>query len=921
MGLADYRRKRDFSRTPEPAGKVRKRSRALAFVVQKHDASRLHYDFRLEHHGVLKSWAVPKGPSLDPADRRLAVQVEDHPLDYGGFEGVIPEGEYGAGPVIVWDRGRWIPTGDVEEGLRKGKLEFELEGEKLAGAWRLIRLHGPGNESGKNWLLVKHGDEAARPASKYALTEARPESVLSRRRIEELDGKARTKTKAKASRKAAPQRAAARASTPARRAGRERKSGRRAAPRARTKARRSRRLDAALARLSAAKRTGLPSFVKPQLATLVREAPAGDGWLHEIKFDGYRMLARLDNGRVRWLSRNGLDWTRRFAALTPSIEALGAQSALLDGEVVAVQPDGTTSFHALQTALSEGRSDVLTFYAFDLLHLDGVDLRRCTLEERKEVLGLLLGVEDGDGDPTSAVRFSKHIAGEGPAFYRQACNARLEGILSKRRDQPYASGRSRDWLKIKCAREQELVVIGFTKPGGSRVGLGALVLGYYEDGRLKHAGRVGTGFGRKMLLDLRQRLKPLVLDRPPVAGPLPAAARRGVTWVRPELVAEVGFTEWTSDGMLRHPTFKGLREDKPASEVVREKPAATPAPKSSGWRRAKSAAKAPRARAQPAKPARARASEAQSAEVAGIEITHPERVVYPELGVTKLELARYYESVAERILPHIAGRPLSVVRCPRGAGAPCFFQKHGHGHFPDAVKAVEVEEGSGKALYLMVDSLPGLIAVVQMGAMELHPWGSRADRLEHPDVMIFDLDPAEGVPWKSVTQSALLLRGLLEHLGLESFLKTTGGKGLHVVVPLARRQGWDEVKAFSRNLAEQMERAAPELYLSTASKAKRKGRIFVDYLRNARGATAVAPYSSRARAGATVAVPLHWSEIERDPVRADAFDVRNLARRLERRGFRDPWAAFFRVKQALRLKPALGAATRPGRARGSARSS
>ena len=916
MGLGEYRRKRDFRRTPEPPGVVRKRARKLSFVVQKHAASRLHYDFRLEHAGVLKSWAVPKGPSLDPADKRLAVLVEDHPLDYGGFEGVIPAGEYGAGRVIVWDRGQWFPEGDVDAGLRKGKLEFELQGEKLSGAWRLIRLHGPGNEDGKNWLLVKHGDDAARPAGEVSLTEERPESVLSQRTIEELGGPERERTwKSKRSK-----------SPPAQRNGRKTKGSARgskgssSAQRARPKSQRKPSIDAAS--LKGARRGPLPDFVKPQLATLVREAPAGADWLHEIKFDGYRMLARLERGRVRWLSRNGLDWTKRFPSLSPAIAELGARSALIDGEVVVVQPDGTTSFGALQNALSEGHSQDLTYFAFDLLHLDGVDLRGCALEDRKRALAQLLGASDSgdDGDSSSTLRYSKHLESEGPTFYRQACKAALEGILCKRRDQPYRSDRSRDWLKVKCSREQEFVVIGFTRPEGSRVGLGALVLGYYEGQELRFAGRVGTGFGRDQLLALRKQLRPLELDASPVDGDLPAAARRGVTWVRPKLVAEVGFTEWTSDGMLRHPTFKGLREDKPAKEIVRERPAKPTAKKTTPQRRAKAAASAPSLRARPAAKPRVRggARTEGGAEVAGVEITHPERVVYPDVGVTKLELARYYESVAERILPHVAGRPLSIVRCPRGAGAPCFFQKHGHGHFPEDVRSVDVEEGGGVAQYLMVDSVRGLIGLVQMGAMELHPWGSRADRLEQPDVMIFDLDPAPDVPWKRVAESALLMRELLEHLGLESFLKTTGGKGLHVVVPLARRQGWDQVKAFSRELAEQMERAAPERYIATASKARRKGRIFVDYLRNARGATAIAPYSSRARPGATVAAPLHWREIERDPLRPDAFDVRNLAQRLGRRGFHDPWATFLKVKQAL---PAAARQARKASARGRARSS
>ncbi len=886
-GLAEYERKRDFRRTPEPPGAVRKSKAQLAFVIQKHAASRLHYDFRLEHSGVLKSWAVPKGPSLDPTDKRLAVQVEDHPLAYGSFEGVIPKGEYGAGSVLVWDRGRWFPDDDVDEGLRKGKLEFRLEGEKLSGGWRLIQLRGPGNEDGRNWLLMKRGDEAARPAREYKVTDELPASVKSGRPIEAI-GEARKRSAAGG--------APAKTSRPAskKKKSTQRKASAKSKPRARPAA-----LAAALASLSAAKRGALPATIAPQLATLVSAVPTGADWLHEIKFDGYRMLARLEKGRVRWLSRNGRDWSDRFAPLALPVQSLPAKSALLDGEVVALRPDGTTSFHELQKALSEGRPDTLTYYAFDLLHLDGSDLRPCALEERKEVLRLLLHGVASD----APLRYSDHISSEGSSFYREACRAALEGIICKRRDLPYTSGRTRDWVKVKCGHEQEFVVVGFTKPSGSRVGLGALVLGVYEDEGLRYAGRVGTGLDRAMLLALRKKLQPLIVPDPPFESLPPAAARRGVSWVRPEVVVEVGFTEWTADGSLRHPTLKGVREDKPAREIVREEPDSPPSPRKKARRGA--AARTPRAASKTGAATRGRSSRASSdteaTDVAGIAISHPDRDLYPDEGITKLELARFYESIAPRILPHLADRPLSVVRCPQGSGKQCFFQKHTHGHFPDAVKSVAVKESKASAHYLMVDSVEGLVALVQMGVLELHPWGSRADRIENPDRLFFDLDPAPDVPWERVVEAALLLRELLERLELLSFLKTTGGKGLHVVVPLTRKHDWDAVKGFSHEIAIQMSQAAPELYVATASKAVRKGKIFIDYLRNGRGSTAVAPYSTRAKPGAPVSTPVAWKELDSD-LRSDTFTVRNLAARLDRRGYRDPWADFLQTRQTLRSR-------------------
>lgn len=846
MSLREYQKKRDFKRTPEPPAVVRRSRTKGAFVIQKHAASRLHYDFRLEHDGVLKSWAVPKGPSLDPADKRLAVMVEDHPLAYGGFEGIIPKGQYGAGPVLLWDRGYWIPKGDVDEGLRKGRLEFSLEGRKLHGSWVLVRLRTP-TAGERNWLLIKRSDESARPGGKNPVTKKQPESVKSGRSIEEIAAGSRVVRKS---------------------------------ARARSRSAASK----AAAALSKAGPGDLPTFVEPQLATLVTAAPSGNEWIHEIKYDGYRTLARLEAGRVRWMTRSGLDWSDRFASLSPAVEALPCRSVLLDGEVVVLRPDGTSSFQDLQKALSEGGSDSMHYFAFDLLHVDGLDLRSCAQDERKEVLRVLIGRRRG------LLRYSDHVDGQGDAFHRKACRAHLEGIISKRRDLPYRSGRSNQWLKTKCALAQEFVVAGFTRPGGSRVGLGALVLGVRERGRFRHVGRVGTGFDRAALRRFRVLLEPLRIETAPFDAPVSSAASRGVTWVRPRTVVEVSFTSWTADGLLRHPSFRGLREDKPAAHVVRE--GAVPPLVAQGSRTRSGAS---------AKPKRD-----SSAVVAGVALTHPDRVLYSEQGLTKLDLARYYEWIAPRILPHLRGRPLSVVRCPRGEGGECFFQKHGHDTFPAGVRSVEVKEKKGGAPYLMVDSTQGLVALVQMGVLELHPWGSRSDRLDQPDRMFFDLDPAPDVRWERVAEAARLIREVLSRLDLQSFLKTTGGKGLHVVVPLARRHGWDDVKAFSRAVAMQISAEEPRLYLATASKAMRKGRIFIDYLRNARGATAVAPFSTRARPGASVSTPVDWKELD-GRLRSDTFDVRNLEERL-RKQRRDPWQGFSALGQTLSAgaKKALG---------------
>jgi bifunctional non-homologous end joining protein LigD len=908
MGLQRYQEKRDFRLTPEPRGRTgRRKAKELSFVVQKHAASHLHYDFRLELDGVLKSWAVPKGPSLDPADKRLAVEVEDHPLDYGTFEGVIPKGQYGGGSVLLWDRGTWEPLADPHRGLERGKLEFSLDGEKLHGRWLLVRTR---SDAGKpQWLLRKVADDEARPAADGSIVVERPESVETGRTIEEI-GK---------------------------RPARVWRSDRAEAPKL------------APETLAKAKKAALPPFLAPQLATLVAEPPTGEGWVHEIKLDGYRALCRVEGGKATFLTRRGNDWTDTFGRLASAAAYLPTAGALLDGEVVWLGADGKADFQALQGALGEGRDERLAYFAFDLLHLDGHDLTRAPLLERKELLAKLLAAAPAEAK--AALRYSDHVAGHGEDFFGQACRLGLEGIIAKRADAPYKSGRGTDWLKVKCLAEQELVIVGWTEPSGSREALGALLVGVHEDGRLRHAGKVGTGFDAATLRDLLARLRPLERATPPVANAPRGYKARGVHWVEPRLVAQVAFTGWTTDGALRHPSFKGLREDKDASEVVKEEPmavreAAEPAARRRSPARAASAkaeragaasARAPRAAAKragtepkprsaagkaPATMTQARATKANasatakrkgtgktaakpaaiardgSVEIAGVRVSNPGRVLYPEQGLTKLELVRYYERVADLILPHLAGRPLTLVRCPAGRDKHCFYQKHIAEETPPTLVEVPVVERSGaQAMYVAVESLAGIVSLAQMGVLELHPWGSRKEHIEQPDVLIFDLDPGPGVGWKEVITAAKELRDLLRELQLESFAKLSGGKGVHLVVPIEPEADWEGVKAFTFAVVSTLAQRHPDRYVTTMAKNKRHGKIFLDYLRNGFGNTAVAPYSTRARPGAPVAAPIRWEELV-PRLSPDRYTVRNMAKRLSSLAG-DPWEGYFDLRQRL----------------------
>ncbi len=832
--LAEYRRKRNFARTPEPEGKARRRH-GFSFVVQKHAARRLHYDFRLELDGVLLSWAVPKGPSLDPGDKRLAMQTEDHPVEYGGFEGVIPKGEYGGGTVLLWDRGTWEPIGDPRQGLRKGKLEFLLHGEKLGGSWTLVRIRGREARAGERpWLLMKHRDAEVRPAAEYDITAERPESVASGRAMDEV----------------------------ARDRDRVWHSNRSVAEQEPAPKRRRRRPPRNLAGVPGARRAPLPATLEPQLATLVKEPPRGDDWVHEMKLDGYRILARVEKGHARLWSRNAKDWTDRFSTVARAVEALSVPTAILDGEVAMVLPDGRTSFNALQNAHDGAATGALTYFLFDLPYLDGWDLTAASLEDRKRVLEELLR---GAARP---LRYSEHVVGSGEEFFRQACRFRLEGIVSKKRDAPYTPGRARTWLKLKCQQEQELVLGGFTEPEGQRAGLGALLLGVYgDDGKLAYAGKVGTGFSVKTAEDLRRRLDRLAQKTSPFGTKVPDTAR--AHWVRPELVANVTFGEWTPDGRLRHPSFKSLREDKAAREVVREKAVAP-----------------------------ARGEEAIAIE--GVRITHPDRVLYPEQGITKRELAAFYVSIADWILPHLRDRPTTLVRCPEGLAGECFYQKHVGTWAPPSLRRVKIQEKRKVGDYLIVDDLPGLIGLVQIGILEIHTWNSRTEHLEQPDRVVFDLDPAEDVPWPAVIAAARLLRARLEERGLASFVKTTGGKGLHLVVPITRGPGWDECLEFSRGVAQELVRDAPEAFVAVMSKARRTGRIYIDYLRNQRGATSVAAYSTRAKPEAPVSTPLTWEELRPD-VGSTHYTVANLPRRLASLRA-DPWKGLAETRQRLPRK-------------------
>ncbi|MGA9718820.1 MAG: DNA ligase D, partial [Acidobacteriaceae bacterium] len=772
--LARYREMRDFSTTAEPSGSTQETSKAakpktggLPFVIQKHAATRLHYDFRLGWNGVLKSWAVAKGPSYVVADKRLAVQVEDHPMEYGGFEGTIPKGQYGGGTVMLWDTGTWEPVGDANEGFRTGRLKFILHGHKLKGHWTLIRMGGKAaQESKPNWLLIKEHDEYERSADDPAIVDEAPKSVITGR---DLDAISSASDHVWDSRSGLAADERAKASSSQKKPAKKRSS---------------------ISVPKDTKKEALPKFIAPQLASSSEQPPTGKGWLHELKLDGYRMQARLENGKVQLLTRSGLDWTHRMRSLATSLEALPAKTALLDGEAIVLDERGISSFAALQAAFQNGAKDTLHYYVFDLLHLDGHSLRTLPLVERKKVLANLL-----DGLDDEAIRISEHVQDEKASIFEEACRHGAEGIVSKRADSQYISGRSASWVKVKCGLRQEFVIGGFTLPSNGSHGIGALLLGYYQDRKLIYAGRTGTGFTQKLQKQIRDRLDDLSSNTNPFLA-IGTAERKGALWVKPELVAEVAFSTWTADNLVRQASFKGLREDKPAAEVVREKPTGIPNARSS-VRATKTSDHQARAEAQIATPMP--------------RITHPEKIVDKESGLTKQQFVAYYAEAAEHILPHIANRPLSIVRCPGGTAAKCFFQKHVKTGLPKGIGSVEiVDRKSGKPEpYITLSDAEVIPELGQLNVFELHPWGAPASDFEHPDRLIFDLDPDASIEWHTLADTASEVRARLKKLGLDTFLKSTGGKGLHVVAPIRCEHDWPIVKEFAHQFVLAMEADNP----------------------------------------------------------------------------------------------------------------
>ena len=870
--LSPYRAKRDFSKTAEPSGKSKVAvSKRLRFVIQKHAATRLHYDFRLELDGVFKSWAVTRGPSLDPHDRRLAVEVEDHPLDYGDFEGTIPKGQYGGGTVQLWDRGYWEPEGSAEEMLRKGDLKFQLDGGRLHGGWVLVRMKSD-KFGGKrnNWLFIKHHDEYARDGDGDALLEE-DRSIASGRAMADIaagkgrkpkpfmlkGGKAfdsdavwdsRTGDAAKARKKAA-------------------------AP-----------LKASASPQRGKKVASMPRFVEPQLCKLHDRPPAGSGWVHEVKFDGYRIALGVEDGRAVLRTRKGLDWTDKFPAIAKA--ASGLPDCMLDGEVVALDRNGAPDFAALQAALSDGKTDQLVFFVFDLLFAEGEDLRNLPLSARKTRLHSLLETLAAEKKPL--IRYVEHFGTGGDAVLQSACRMSLEGIVSKRLDAPYRSGRGETWTKSKCRAGHEVIIGGWSETDGK---FRSLLVGVHRGKHLIYVGRVGTGYGRGTVARILPRLKVQASKENPFGGINAPKQGREVHWVKPALVAEIEFAGWTGDGMVRQAAFKGLREDKPAEEVEAEKPA----------KAATTTLAKPRAKASPEPMAHKATTKTENSVVMGVAISHPDKPLWPNAGdkrpVTKLELAKYFEAVGAWMMPHIKGRPCSVVRAPAGIDGEKFFQRHAMQGTSNLLELVKVS-GDRKP-YLEIDRIEGLAAVAQVAALELHPWNCEPGHPDVPGRFVFDLDPAPDVKFDRVVEAALELKDRLEDLGLAPFCKTPGGKGLHVVTPFTigkkDKIGWREAKAIAREICDQMAADSPSKYLMTMAKKDRGGRIFLDYLRNDRTATAVAPLSPRAREGAPVSMPLVWSQVKKglDPKR---FTIRTAPGLIGKSG---AWKDYFASAQSL----------------------
>ncbi|AOI99686.1 DNA ligase D [Burkholderia sp. LA-2-3-30-S1-D2] len=919
--LDPYRRKRHFGATPEPEGahgrrrakadaKPSARGRArtghpLRFVIQEHHARRLHYDFRLELDGTLKSWAVPKGPSLDPSVKRLAVHVEDHPLEYASFEGEIPAGHYGAGSVVVWDEGTWTPDGGLaqaRDGYRAGKLTFRLDGEKLHGGWALVRS---GRQQGRQeqWLLIKERDDDARGADEFDVVGERPGSVHDGAVAlpDSPDGATRTRRVPR---------------------GRGDKAGKRAARGARHDERDDHgRSPADPSGIEGAVRAPLPERVAPQLATLVDGPPEQGGWRYELKFDGYRILARIagkgTRRHVKLMTREGRDWTAKLRAQRDALAALDVDGAWFDGEAVVLGEHGLPDFQALQNALGAGRSDAVTLFVFDLPYLDGYDLRDAPLTARRALLEPLLA----DSDP-ARLRFSPDLGDDVASLIASACDTGLEGLIGKRADSRYRPGRSPAWIKLKCRRRQEFVIGGYTEPSGSRHGFGALLLGVHEPAPagkrrrgptpLRYVGRVGTGFDARMLDRLAAILRKHERETAPFDPPPRERSRTRVHWIEPTLVAECEFAEWTGDGIVRQAAFIALREDKPAAQIVREVPKhaknAEPEVAMDRHRTTHAAHEAngrehhARSRAS----TRAAGNDAGPDQLGRVRITHPDRVLDPRSGTRKIDLARYWQWIAPWLLPDLKGRPVSLVRAPGDIAGELFFQKHAERReIPFVTQHAGLDPGHGPLLSL--DNVDALLGAAQMGTIELHTWNAHASNIERPDRIVFDLDPDPALPWSAMIEAAQLVCGLLDELGLASFCKTSGGKGLHVVVPITRHLGWDDVKDFSRAVAQHIAGALPDRFTATMGPRHRRGKIFIDYLRNGRGASTIAAYSARARPGMGVSVPLRWDEVP-DTTGGAQWTIDTLHERLDRLE-RDPWEGYDDTRQRIsaQMRARLGA--------------
>lgn len=825
MGLGQYHTKRDFSKTLEPKGKL-KTGESYLFVVQKHAASHLHYDFRIELRGVLKSWAIPKGPSLDSKVKRLAMHVEDHPLEYGNFEGIIPKGQYGGGTVMLWDKGTWEPLDpDPFSAYEKGHLRFKLHAEKLQGRWDLIRF-----KDEKHWFLIKYDDEYAIDQSNYVITEKLNNSVKTNQTMGQITKNAENIWY----------------------------SGRKKAKKIKSK-------KAVILLPEGLHKNTFPTFISPQLATLVDSPPSGENWLHEVKFDGYRILSFKKGDEVKLKSRNNKDWTTDLIKVAKSICDLPYENIILDGEIVVLDQEGKSDFQLLQNSIKNKKNNSFVYFLFDILYLDRYDLRTLSLIERKSILKNILNIN------STILLYSDHIINEGQIMFEHSCQYALEGIISKRIDSPYTSKRTKDWLKIKCLKRQEFVIGGFSPPKEAREAFGSLFLGVFnEKGELQYSGNVGTGFTETTLKAIHKQLLENKVQKNPFNSNPPGY--KTATWVKPELVVEIEFTEWTKDGHLRHPSFKGMRLDKKAKEVTREVEVSVEKIKEDY-------------------------SKIQKKDI-GFKMTHPSKILYPEDNITKQDLFDYYATVSDYILPYLALRPLTLVRCPSDYGK-CFFQRHYNKGISQNLHPIEMEDKDQIEKYIYLNDKQGLLSLIQMGVLEIHPWGSTISHLEQPDIIIFDLDPASDVPWRKVVEAAKEVRKYLEEYHLQSFVKSTGGKGLHVVIPIKPEYDWEEVKNFSKIFVQTLEQIKPQDYISKMTKSKRSGKIFVDYLRNQKTATAIGPYSTRARLHAPVATPLSWNELS-DRMEDNTFNMQGLLIRLKQLK-EDPWKEFWNLKQSLDL--------------------